>query len=108
MSSWTSILNSLTENGVTSGVAGKIVQSLAGQNSVRSKTTTLLNQLLAESASPAAVAETITQIEQVPGVPAAVVTALESLRGGGVTQMQIMQAIPAIEAAIAAANPSVF
>ena len=102
---FSNIINSLTANGVTGTAAGKIIQQIAGGNSVTSKTTALLNQLLAESSSPAAVAETITQIESTPGVPPAVIGALESLRNPAVTQMQIMEAVPAIEAAIAAANP---
>ena len=50
-------------------------------------------------------ANTITQIESTPGVPPAVISALESLRQPNVTQLEVIQAIPAIEQAIAAANP---
>jgi hypothetical protein len=105
---WTNLLNALTSNGVTGHAAHNIISGLARSNSVTAKTTALLNQLLAESGSPSAVAETITQIESTPGVPPAVVSALESLKAPGTTQLQIMQAIPSIEQAIAAANPSWF
>jgi hypothetical protein len=105
---FTSILNSLSANGVTGNVAGNIISHLALQNSAVSTTNALFNQLVADSASPAAVAEIITKIETTEGVPPGVVNALESLRTGNPTQMQVLQAIPALEAAIAAANPSVF
>jgi uncharacterized membrane protein affecting hemolysin expression len=105
---FTNLINSLTSSGLSTAVANGVASVFAKNNSVQSKSTALLNQLVADSAIPDAVVTVIQQIEAIPGVPSAVIAALEGLKAPGVTQLQIMQAVPAIEAAIAAANPSIF
>ena len=102
--SFGSLITALTSNGVASTAIPSILSSFAGLNSTSSKVNALLNQLVQDSASPAAAQQIVTQIETTPGVPAGVVAALEAIRAGGFQQLSIVEAIPGIEAAVSAAN----
>lgn len=101
---FTNLTNALSSAGVNASSIPSILSGVASFNSVSSKVNALLNQLAADSASPAAVAGIVTEIEEIPGVPPSVIPLLETLRTPGISQLQVFQSITAIEAAVSQAN----
>ncbi len=91
-----SLVNALTEVGVTPANISSIVKSALG-SSIASKVDPLLEQLVVTASSPDAVKAIVSQIETTPGLPGSVVPVLEGLKAPGLTPVQVMQAVQAIE-----------
>lgn len=95
-----SVLSALTAGGASTNLIQSTLTGLAGASSGSTTATALLNQLVAEASDPVAVGDTITKIEQLPGIPAGVVAELGAIRAAGNTAGAVMTALPGLEAGI--------
>ena len=95
-----SLVSLLSGAGVASSSISSIVTGFFG-SSVASKVKPMLEQLEADSSSPAAEIQEINAIEMVAGVPPAAIQLLETLRLPGQTGLSIVQTVAAIETILA-------
>jgi hypothetical protein len=65
-----------------------------------SKATSKLHQIASVSSNPLEVAKLALDIDEIPGIPATVVAAANMLATPNLTQLQIIELIPAVETAI--------
>ncbi len=110
MFNFNSLLTALQASGVTGTTATNVVSSVASSllGSVSSQVQQDLNQLMALTNNPAALAATgssiVTKIEAISGLPTAVLPLLEQLRAACTAQpanaLTVAQLIASIESAV--------
>jgi hypothetical protein len=112
------VLNHMLGAGIPKENAFAALSSMAANevsasSAPSSSASALLNQLVSVAADPVAANNTMTLIEQVPGIPSGVVSELAAVRAAGTTpalmSAAIMAALPSLQAGIStmSAPPSI-
>jgi hypothetical protein len=96
---FTNLISALTTAGVSPATIATTVQSL-GVASWSTQATAKLHQIAAVSGNPVEVAKLALEMKEIPGLQSTVATATDTLATPGLTQFQIVELIPAVEAAI--------
>ncbi len=98
----TSLTNALSAAGVAASNIPGAISSLVS-NSVASQAQPLLNAIIANAANPAVVAAEVVKVEEIAGLPAAVVPLLSELTLPGQDALKIQQLCQAIQTTLNAA-----
>jgi DNA-binding MurR/RpiR family transcriptional regulator len=96
-----SIISALQSAGVSPTTIATTVQTL-GTSSWQSQAKAKLQQIAAVSWNAPEVAKLVVEMEEIPGLPATVGTTVNALTAPGLTQLQVIELIPTVEAAISA------